>query len=71
MFADAHELQCWDNHALPLNAMRAQSGLSAGEAVLVLSCLPRGWMPPEDQAHRVLRGMISAFGRGRQMPRDD
>ncbi len=71
MFAEAHERQCRDNHALPLGAMRARSGLSAGEAVCVLSCLPRGWMPPEDEAHHMLRGMVSAFGRGRSMPRED
>lgn len=71
MFADAHELQCWDNHAFPLNAVRVLSGFSAGEVVLVLSCMPRGWMPPEDEAHRVLRGLIAAFGRGRHIPRED
>ncbi len=71
MFSAAHEQQCRDNYALSLNAIRARSGLSAGKAVCVLSCLPRGWMPPEDEAHRVLRGMISAFGRGLHMRRDD
>ena len=68
MFDAKHEQQCWDNHVLLLNVMRARSGLSADEAVCVLSCLPWGWMLPEHEAHRVLRGMMSAFGRGRQTP---
>lgn len=51
--------------------MRALSGLYAGEAVCVLACLKRGWMPPEDEAHRVLRGLASAFARGRHMLKHD
>lgn len=71
MFSNVHEQQCRDNHARSLDEMRIRSGFSAGEAVCVLSRLPRGWTPPEDEAHCVLRGIISAFGRGLHMLRDD
>lgn len=67
LFVDVHDRQCQANHARQtLERLRERHGISAKEAVAILSCLPFDEVQSvtETAAHRILYAWISSFNRG-------
>ena len=66
MFSQGAERNCLAFHGQDLDTVAARGGLSAGEAVSVLTGVPyRQLAMHNDTAHRVLKAMHLMFLRGR------
>lgn len=64
---EASERQAMENHSQSLDELRARAGISACEAIAILSNLPWSDLGGEEKAHRILYAMHHLFMRGQRI----
>jgi hypothetical protein len=64
---EASERQAMKNHDQTLDELRARAGVSACEAVAILSNLPWSDLGGDEKAHRILYAMRHLFMRGQRI----